>query len=88
MVGDRSVALGVRAMKANEMEPWTRDEPGQALQEFPQCHHDMGGPIVVRRFELEDDLAGTGAGKPFVGNGRASDVATEVFECAVLMGTG
>ena len=60
-------------MEANEMEPGTRDECGQALQEFQRGHHEMDGPIVVRRFELEDDLAGTGAAQPFVGNGRASD---------------
>ena len=49
------------AMEANEMEPGTRDECGQALQEFQRAHHEMGGSIAVRRFELEDDLAGPGA---------------------------
>ncbi len=45
-------------MEANEMKPRTRDEGGQALQEFQRGHHEMGGAIAIRGFELEDDLAG------------------------------
>jgi hypothetical protein len=36
----------------------------------------MGGAIAVRGFELQHDLAGPGAAEPFVGQGRARDVAT------------
>lgn len=45
----------------------------------------MGGPIVVRCLELEDDLAGTGAGQPLIANGGASDVAAQMFECPPLL---
>ena len=45
-------------MEANEMAPSTRDERGQALQEFQWGHHKMGGAIVVRRVELPHDLTG------------------------------
>ncbi len=74
------------AMEANEMEPGPWDESRQALQEFQRAHHEMGGSIAVRRFELEDDLAGRCAAQPFVAQGRARDVATEAFEGGPLMG--
>ena len=73
-------------MEANEMEPGTRDEGSQALQEFQRAHHEMGGAIAVRGFELKDDLAGRGAAHPFVSEGGARDIATQVFECVALMG--
>ena len=68
------------AMEANEMESGTRDERRQTLQELERGHHDMGVPVMVRRFELQHDITSTSALKPFVGNGGASDVATQVFE--------
>ncbi len=40
------------------MKPRTRDEGGQALQEFQRGHHEVGSAIAVRRFELQHDLAG------------------------------
>ncbi len=43
------------------MASGTRDESRQALQEIQRGHHQMGGSIAVRRFELEDDLADPGA---------------------------
>ncbi len=56
-------------MEANEMEAGTRDQGGQALQEFQRCHDDMRGAIAVRRFELQDDLAFWCASQPFVAKG-------------------
>ncbi len=60
---------GEYAMEANEMEARTRDQGGQALQEFQRCHDDMRGAIAVRRFELKDDLAFWCASQPFVAKG-------------------
>ena len=34
-------------MEANQMQPRTRDECGQALHELQRRHHDMGGPVAV-----------------------------------------
>ena len=34
-------------MEANEMEPGTWDERGQALEEFQRGHHEMGGAIAI-----------------------------------------
>jgi hypothetical protein len=48
------------------MEPGPRDKCGQTLQEFQRGHHQMGGAIAIRGFELEHHLAGPGAGEPFV----------------------
>lgn len=64
-------------MKANEMEAGTWDEGGQALEEFQRGHHQMGGAIAVRGFELEDDVTGWRAAEAFVAQGGARDVATE-----------
>ncbi len=64
-------------MKANEMEPRTRDEGGQALQEFQRGHDQMGGAIAIRGFKLEHHLAGPGAGEPFVAEGRTRDVVAQ-----------
>ena len=74
-------------MEANEMELGTWDEGGQALQEFQRGHHEVGGAIAVRGFELEDDLAGWCTAQAFVAQGRARDVATELFEFLPLMGS-
>jgi len=73
-------------MKANEVEPRTWDEGRQALQEFQRAHHQMGGAIAVRGFELQHDLAGRGAAQPFVAQGWTGDVATEPFKSLPLMG--
>ena len=66
------------AMEANEMEPGTRDESRQALQEFQRGHHQMGGSIAVRGFELQHNRAGPGAAQPFVAKGQARDVASRM----------
>ena len=73
-------------MKTNKMESGPGHKGGQALQEFQGRHDDMGGPIAIRRFELQDDLAGRGGAQPFVPQGRPSDIATEAFEGRPLMG--
>ncbi len=68
------------------MEPGTRDERRHSLQEFQRGHHEMGGPIPVRGFELEDNLAGLGTAQAFVAQGRARDVAAQPFELLALLG--
>ena len=73
-------------MEANEMEPGTRDEGGQALREFQRAHHEMVGAIAVRGFELEDDLAGWGTAQSFVAQGRTRNVAAQTFEGVSLLG--
>ncbi len=74
-------------MEANEMQPRTRNKGREALQEFQRGHHEMGGPIPVRGFELEDNLAGLGTTQAFVAQGGARDVAAQPFEFLSLMGT-
>ncbi len=74
-------------MEANEMKPRTWDERGQALQELERRYDEMGGPIPIRRFELEDDLAGWRTAQLFVAEGGARDVATETLKGVPLMGT-
>lgn len=73
-------------MEANEMKPGTRDEGDQALQKFQRAHHQMSGPIAIRRFELEDDLAGRRAAQPFVAQGLAREIATQTFKFLPLDG--
>ena len=73
-------------MEANEMEAGSRDQGGQALQEFQGRHDDMRGAIAVRGFEFQYDLSFWCASQPFVAQGGTSDVATEAFEGRALMG--
>ncbi len=67
------------------MEPGPRDKGRQALEEFQRAHHEMGGAVAVRGFELEDDLAGRGVAQAFVVQGGTCDVATQSFEFLPLM---
>jgi hypothetical protein len=73
-------------MEANEMEAGTRNQGGQALEEFQGRHDDMRGAIAVRGFEFEHDLPFWCASQPFVAQGGTGDVATEAFEGGALMG--
>ena len=41
------------------MKPRTRNERGQALQEFQRGHDEMGGPIAIRGFESGAQLMRT-----------------------------
>ena len=59
-------------MKANEMESGSRNKGRQALQEFQGSHHDMGGSIAVRRFQLKHHLPGRCAAQSFVPHFDAS----------------
>ena len=72
-------------MEANEMEAGTRDQGGQALEEFERCHDDMRGAIAVGGFELQDDVAFLSASQPFVAQGGTGDVTRETFERGPLM---
>src|SRR3954447_1457404 len=45
----------------------------------------MGGPVVPGALELQHDLARWIALEPFVGNGRAGDIAAQAFEFLALM---
>ena len=73
-------------MEANQMQPGTRDECGEPLQELQRRHDDVGGAVAVGAFELQHDLAGAVALEPLVGNRRAGDVAAQAFELLALMG--
>jgi hypothetical protein len=46
----------------------------------------MGGGVAVRALELQHDLARWIAFEPFIGNGRAGDIAAQAFELLALMG--
>ncbi len=84
-LGTEGSVGGEYAMEANEMEPGTRDQGSQALQEFQRCHDDMRGAITVGGFELQHDLALGCASQPFVAQGGTGDVAAEAFEGRPLM---
>ena len=72
-------------MEANQMQPGTRDQCGQALHELQRGHHDMGGAVAPGALELEHDLAGAIALEPLVGNGRTGDISAQAFELLALM---
>ena len=64
-------------MEANQMQPGPRHQCGQALHELQRRHHDMRGAVAPGALELQHDLAGWIAFEPFVGNGRAGDIAAQ-----------
>ena len=72
-------------MEADEMQPGTGHERGEALHEFERFHHDMGGAVVVGAFELQHDITGTTAFEAFVGNGWTGNVSAQVFELVALI---
>ena len=72
-------------MEANEMQPGTGNQGGQALHELERRHHDMGGTVVVRTFELQHDITGTTAFEAFVGNRWTGNVSAQVFELVALI---
>ena len=63
----------------------TRDQRGQALEEFERCHDDMRGAIAVGGFEFQDGVAFPSASQPFVAQGGTGDVSAEAFEGGPLM---
>jgi len=72
-------------MEANESQPRARYECGQALHELGRRHHDMGGAVLVRAFELQHDINGAAKFESFVGNSGAGDVAAQLFEFVALI---
>ncbi len=72
-------------MEAYEIQPRARHECGQALHELGRRHHDMGGPVLIRAFELQHDVACAIAFEPFIGNGGAGDVAAQLFKFVALI---
>ncbi len=73
-------------METNEMEPGARDERREALEKFQRGHHQMGGAIAIRGFELEHNLVGRGAAQACVAEGGARNVPTQAFEFLPLLG--
>ena len=45
----------------------------------------MGGAVAAGAFDLQHELAGTGALEPMVGDGGAGDGAAEAFESLALV---
>ena len=72
-------------MEANEMEPGTRNQGSQALEEFEGRHDDMGGAVAVGGFEFDHDIAFWCAGQAFVAQSGTGDVSAEAFEGGALM---
>ena len=73
------------AMEADEMQPRTGDERGEALHKLQGLHYDMRGPVVVGAFEGEHDLPRAVECQPLIGNGGPGDIPTEVFQLITLI---
>ncbi len=67
-------------MKSYEVEPGPWHKRCQALHEFQWRHHDVGGAVPIRAFQLQHDIAGTVEFEPFIGDGGAGDIAAQLFE--------
>jgi hypothetical protein len=68
------------------METRPRHQGRQALHELQRLHDDMSGAIFVRTLQLQHDLAGAITFEPFVGDGRAGDIAAELLQFFTLIG--
>ena len=66
------------------MQARPRHQGGQALHELQGRHDDMDGAVAPRAFELQHELAGTGALEPFVGDRGAGDGAAQALEFLAL----
>lgn len=75
-----------RAMEANQMEMREQHQGRQAFHELQRLHDDMGGAVFVRTLQLQHDLAGAVTLEPFVGDGRAGDIAAELLQFFTLIG--
>ena len=86
---ERATQLGVgreHAVEANQMQPRTRHQRGEALHELQRRHDDVSGAILVGAVQLQHDIAGVIGFESFVGNGGAGDIAAQAFEFLTLIG--
>ncbi len=72
-------------MESNEVEPGPWHKRGQALHELQWCHDDVGGAILIRAFQLQHNITGAVEFEPFIGDGRAGDVAAQLLELVALI---
>lgn len=71
---DRRTQSGMRGehpVEADQVQPRARHQGDQALHEFQQRHHDVGGAVAIGTLQLRHDLAFAIAAEPFVGDRRA-----------------
>ncbi len=75
---------GEHTMESYEVEsgPWYKR--GQALHELQWRHDDVGGAILIRAFELQHNITGAVEFEPFIGDGRAGDIAAQLLELVTL----
>ncbi len=88
MILARNAALGASAARHESESDVGVDaiQRGERLHEFQRGHDDMSGTVPVGTFALQHHLASTIALEPFVGNGRAGDIAAKAFEFLALVG--
>jgi hypothetical protein len=73
-------------MKAYQLQARSRHQWRQPLHELQRRHHEVGGAVAIRCFELEHHLPRAVHTQPFVGDGRARDLAGELFKLTALIG--
>lgn len=82
----RAAWRGVRARHGSESDA-AAGGGTSAAKRCMNCerrHHDTSGAVSVGGLELQHDLACWIALEPFVGNGRAGDIAAQAFELLAL----
>ncbi len=55
------------------------------LHERQWRHDDVGGAILIRAFQLQYNVTGAVGFEPFIGDGRAGDVAAQLLELVALI---
>ena len=84
-----STPLAVRgeyAVETGEVEPWTRNQGGEARDEVHCIEDHMGGAVPERLFESVDHLSHLVQREPLVGNGGSGDVTAQFLEPVALVG--
>jgi len=64
------------AMESGQIYPLPGYQRNQASHEFHWAEHYMGGSVVVRRFQGDDDVAVVGQGQSSFHNRSPSDIPT------------
>ena len=84
---DLGTQLGVggeHTMESYEVEPGPWHKRCQALHERQWRHDDVGGAILIRAFQLQYNVTGAVGFEPFIGDGRAGDVAAQELGSSII----
>ena len=72
-------------MKTREVDPWFWYQRRQPAHEFHWAEHHVGGAIIVRRLQRDDDIAVVGQGQASFGNRRPRNLPAQALKLLALI---